>query len=187
MAFSQISDAKTVGQDSSADEHVAYSLEKDAWWRAVQAVSDILVSENLDSWDENLLIGRLTAASFSKDTIDQALTWLQNAALNGQLQQIIGFIYERDLPRMRIENPSEGAFISNRLWKRLETMRLKGIINLETVERLLAGLRSLDCRDWEEDEVWEYISQVAHRDRSGTSLTAGEVSDPIVYRDRPYC
>ena len=66
-------------------------------------------------------------------------------------------------------------------------MRLKGIVNLETVERLLAALRSLDSRDWEEDEVWDFVSQVVHREKFLASTPFDEIDKYSDANIRPYC
>jgi hypothetical protein len=171
----------------STDDSHGDEAKPGTWWTAIEFISDLLILENIESWDETFVFAKLTAGGFSPAVTEAAVTWLQNASLQGRLQEIIGFIQERNIPRTRIENPAEGAFISNKLWKRLETMRLKGVVNLETMERLLAALRGLDCRDWEDAEVWDFVSQVVHRDKYPTSVIYDEFdgyAEPIM---RPYC
>ena len=187
MQFSRSSVSAPVLQGLNADGSGVHKVMELTWWTAVEFIADLLILENIESWDENFIISRLGDGGFSSAVTETALGWLQNASLQGRLQEIIGFIQERNIPRTRIENASEGVFISNKLWKKLETMRLKGVVNLETMERLLAALRGLDCRDWEEGEVWDFVTQVIHRDKYTANIAFDDYDDYSEQAMRPYC
>lgn len=155
------------------------------WWQAVNEITDLMVCEGVEVWDENYICSQLTGKGFDPLVIDRALNWLQEASVSSPSSDLIGSIHEHGRTRIRVENPGETAFFSNDLWKRLEVLRLKGVISLDILEKLLAKLRDLDTRDWEEDEVRRFVNQVVCQ-ASDYSVFPEELSD-LSIEDRPYC
>jgi hypothetical protein len=156
------------------------------WWAAVQFLADLVVRESIDIWNDNYLSSQLCAAGYSLEDTQKSITWIQESSRSGRIQCTLGFIQEREMSRFRIENPTESAYLSIDLWKRLETFRLKGVISIGMMEKLLASLRTLDTRDWEEDEIEDFIDNVMTRNAESYSVG---IEDHSESRDHyhPYC
>ena len=54
---------------------------------------------------------------------------------------------------LRVANPIETAFLSDELWQGLQVCRIRGLLNDDLMERLLDGMRSIDSRDWDEEDA----------------------------------
>ncbi|MEZ4741532.1 MAG: DUF494 family protein [Bdellovibrionota bacterium] len=161
-------------------------FEKTTWWAVVEYLSDLVIREDLDIWDENYIFTSLKEANFSNGDIDKAINWVHDASMIGRIQDTLGFIQERNISRTRMENPSESAFLSAELWKRLNGLRMRGVITLGVMEKVLAALRSVDSRDWADDEISDFVDSILMKELDTCVMNFEDYPE---YQDdyRPYC
>lgn len=136
-------------------------LESQEWWQAVRSIAD-LVSRDGVAVDEDRLIRReLEGRGFSSDGIGKALDWVGLAALSGNLMDALSML-QPSPDRVRVEHPLERLSLSPEVSRALESCRRQGIVSHEMAERLIEGLRTMDARDWEGDEVEAFFAEVLH-------------------------
>jgi uncharacterized protein Smg (DUF494 family) len=129
-------------------------------WDLLKTVSDIMgptfqQSEFNDSHLEMLLAEQ----GFDQDDIENALDWIERVAMSGSLSDVIGMLQDQQ-ENIRVANPLEVAYLSQSLWKRIETCRLKGLLSNDLYEKLLEDIRVIDTRDWEEEDVKIFLAEL---------------------------
>ncbi len=130
------------------------------WWDVVKIMAEYLAcGYTQEDLEEICFDSLLEQRGYSKNSISQALDWLEDASLSGNISDILSMA-NSDGSMVRIPNPIETIGISERLWRILETLRLKGMINSDLAEKVLEGVRGLDSRDWEEDEIEAFIKEL---------------------------
>lgn len=131
------------------------------WWEVVETIVDGMVDEGMDiDFFDGTLKSDLGSIGFNDPDIDRACDWLERASLSGNLTEVLAMIQSRTFEGLRIANPLEIASFSSDLWRRLELCRQKGILSEEMIERLLEGIRTLDTRDWDEEEVSVLLTEL---------------------------
>jgi hypothetical protein len=68
----------------------------------------------------------------------------------------------------------ERMFVSDRMWKEIDRARQREVMNTDLAERLIEGIRALDTRDWEDDEVRSFIADVMADASSGGDANRAE-------------
>ena len=82
---------------------------------------------------------------------------------------------------VRIENPFDIPYLSDEIWQKVESWRLRGIIPYDVVERLLVGLRNMDVRDWDEQEVSGLVANLL---APAFDAQSEEQDDLMVFEDQ---
>ena len=59
-----------------------------------------------------------------------------------------------------MDSPLERVFISDAIWQDLESSRRKGLLSGDTTEMIIEGIRAVDTRDWDDEEVRTFIKDV---------------------------
>lgn len=129
------------------------------WWQGVLAAAKFILNSNIEWHDEESLRRELSGQDFDRITIDRVLQWIAKAALSGQLYEVLGMLVPKS-SAPRVEHPLEKLFISDEVWREIDGFRRRDILTDDTAERLLEGIRAMDTRDWDDDEVRNFIDEV---------------------------
>ena len=133
---------------------------KEEWWDVVCTMAEYIAygysQEELEEGNFDLI---LEQKGYSKTSIQQAMDWLEEASLSGNISDILSMATSTGSMN-RIANPIEVIGVSERLWYILDSFRLKGLINSDLIEKVLEGIRGLDSRDWEEEEISTFVMEL---------------------------
>jgi uncharacterized protein Smg (DUF494 family) len=135
-------------------------MSQEQWWRVIEEMADFVAcgfdyEELEDEWVHQALL----AQGFTVNDIDKALDWLEMASISGSVADVFSMVLPVGVG-MRVASPLEKVFVSEKIWSHLEDIRARGIIGDDLAERLLEGIRTLDTRDWEDEEVSSFIQEV---------------------------
>jgi uncharacterized protein Smg (DUF494 family) len=149
--------AMNIGDD------VVGGLEKcQTWWQAAQAITKLIVTDGVAIENENLIFQSLSAQGFDHTVISKALEWFEKVFTSGNFQDVVGTIHSGLIFGVRIENPTESVFLPESLRKSIETWRIKGFINSDLIEKILASLRTMDTRDWDEEDIHKFVLNIIY-------------------------
>lgn len=129
------------------------------WWQALHSIADLVHRSGIQPDEVRLIREQLTEQGFSTDGIGKALDWMDQAALSGNLMDTLS-MFQPVSDHVRIEHPLERLSIHPLLRRAVYICRRKGLITTDMGERLLEGLRTLDTRDWDEQEIESYLTEV---------------------------
>lgn len=132
------------------------------WWAAVQTIASLIGREGVEADQESYIRTELKDKGFSSQVVGQAMDFIDKAALSGHLMESLGMIYqaEGEYTSVRVEHPMERACLPESLWRTIDGCRRKGILDPDLAERLLEGVRTMDTRDWDEEDVETFLSDV---------------------------
>lgn len=157
------------------------ALESQEWWQAVRSIADLVSRDGVTVDEDKIIRHELANRGFSNDGIGKAMDWVGRAALSGNLMDALSML-QPSPNRIRVEHPLERLSLSPEVSRALESCRRQGIMSHEMAERLIEGLRTMDARDWEGDEVESFFAEVLHV--SVPSLEGKLVSRILGGRDR---
>lgn len=124
-----------------------------AWWDVVKTLSGFIVAGHEE---EDLACAeireKLEELGFEEEDIEMAYEWIDRASLSGTLSESLAML-QPQIQGPRLANPLERAYLSEKLWTSLEKCRHKGLMSDDLIERLLEGVRVIDTRDWDDEEV----------------------------------
>lgn len=129
------------------------------WWQAVETVAGMVACGFDMGGDEDALRAELMARAFSEPAIDEALRWLDQVLRSGTIVDVMDMILPAGAGP-RVAHPVEKVLMSDKLWRLMERWRSHGIIGTGMAERMLESMRSMDTRDWEDDEIRDFIAEV---------------------------
>jgi uncharacterized protein Smg (DUF494 family) len=129
------------------------------WWEVVNAFSEFVAAgieaENLG---DHSVYDALRSMGFQSDDIETAYEWIERASLHGSIDEVFSMF--QPVLLNRVSSPVEQLFMSETSWTKIESLRVKGIVSLPTIERILISLRNIDSRDWDEDDMDAYLKEV---------------------------
>ena len=135
-------------------------LAEETWWKAVRSIAAIFRAQNDGSqFNEFQIREALEEQAFSSDVIEQAFDWIEKATLSGNLVESLAML-EPPPSLIRIQSTLESLYLPQRIRNRIETCRLKGFISQDVIERLVEGLRTLDSRNMDEDELTHLLAEL---------------------------
>lgn len=137
-----------------------------SWWDAVREVASMVVRDGLHQADEGMMRRVLLDSGFGEDAILQAFDWIDHAERSGNVLEALVMLAPRP-DGIRVAHPMERMFVSDRVWKEIDRARQREVMNTDLAERLIEGIRALDTRDWEDDEVRSFIADVMADTSSG--------------------
>lgn len=116
----------------------------------------------LDATNENLIREYLEGSGYEQVLVDDTCEWLNLVFLSGRSSEVLDMIQQQDIDGLRVENPSDQQYLSDKIWRKISSWQMRGILPSDVVERLLIGLRNIDVRGWEEEEVSELVANLIY-------------------------
>jgi uncharacterized protein Smg (DUF494 family) len=144
-----------------------------SWWDAVREVASMVVRDGLHQADEGMMRRVLLDSGFGEEAILQAFDWIDHAERSGNVLEALVMLAPRP-DGIRVAHPMERMFVSDRMWKEIDRARQREVMNTDLAERLIEGIRALDTRDWEDDEVRSFIADVMADASSGGDANRAE-------------
>ncbi|MBF0440323.1 MAG: DUF494 family protein [Oligoflexales bacterium] len=139
------------------------------WWKIVQIVADLMRSDFEEvefAWDH--MKTDFLEKGFDVEDIERASQWIEKVAASGHFLEIMSMLKPQG-QGTRIASPLEIACLPKKIWNRIEICRKRGILSNELVEKVLEGMRILDTRDWDEEEVSIVLAELLSTILPGTS------------------
>lgn len=151
------------------------------WWQALHSIAELVHRTGIQPEEVRLIREQLTEQGYSTDGIGKALDWMDQAALSGNLMDTLS-MFQPVSDHIRIDHPLERLAIHPLLRRAVFICRRKGLITQDLAERLIEGLRVLDTRDWDEQEIESYLTEVLTALPVGPS--ASDLAAMLVGRSR---
>ena len=123
-------------------------------------IANFLLLDGHEPTDEDLIREFLSDQGYDEDTIDLTLEWLADVVRSGKATETLDMIQQSGITGIRVENPFDKPYLSDIIWNKIESWRIRGILPADVVERLLVGLRNMDVRDWDEEEVRSLVANL---------------------------
>lgn len=143
-----------------------------------QNLADFIISQGHEATDEDIIRDYLFGCGHSEEMVDSTCEWLEMVIRSGKATETLDLIQQTMVAGVRVENPFDRPYLSDKLWKKIESWRLRGILPADVVERLLVGLRNVDVRDWEEEDVKDLVANLL-----APAFNDPEIEDLKVYEN----
>ncbi len=130
-----------------------------SWWDAVREIASLVVRDGLHQADEGVMRRALLSSGFEEEAIIKAFDWIDHAERSGNVLEALVMLAPRP-EGIRVAHPMERMFVSDRLWNEIGRARQREVMNTDLAERVLEGIRALDTRDWEDNEVRSFIADL---------------------------
>lgn len=129
------------------------------WWPVVLEVAQLMMEGWTESevFDEKLTTELIDRGYLTVD-IERAIAWLEMTKNSGFFAESIGMLQPSYLGQ-RIMSSYETLGLPKTAISAIDSLRNKGIISPDIVEKLIEGLRVVDTRDWDDDEVLRVIHE----------------------------
>jgi Protein of unknown function (DUF494) len=122
----------------------------------IEAMADLVCCHGFSTEEDGLLRAHLLEKGFEIETIRQAEAWCDRAQATGSLVDVLSaFVPSGN--GTRLSSPLERVSVSDEVWDAISHCRRTGVISTDLAERLLEGARAMDTRDWDDDDVREFI------------------------------
>ena len=156
-------------------------LNPEDWWPVIEAMAEMIACGlEHEELDEELVKTSLLQQGFSPVRIDRALDWLETASVSGQVAEVFSMLVGSN-KGLRIRSPLEAVCISEKMWMQFHDIRARGIISSDFAERILEGMRAIDTRDWEDEDVQVFFREII----SATLPHASEQLVERILKNRP--
>lgn len=130
------------------------------WWGVIKAMASLVSSGYEESeLTESHVRHELAGHGYSQKEIDRACEWIDKALQSGTLNECLSMLDEH-VEATRLNNPIETICLSEKVWSRLDQCYQKGLLSRGLIERVLEGVRFVDTRDWEDDEVASLMAEM---------------------------
>ena len=128
-------------------------------WNVILEIAKIVTNDGCSLHDENLLQQKMREKGFEKEEISYAMDWFDRAQLSGNITEIMSMI-EPPIKAIRIEHPIEKAYLSDEIIREISVGFENKFFGFETAEKLLEGMRILDPRDWEDQDIRSFVVEI---------------------------
>jgi hypothetical protein len=125
-----------------------------------QKLANFILLEGHEATDEDIIRDYLVSEGYTEGLVEYTCAWLENVVRSGKATETLDMIQQKSVTGIRIENPFDRPYISDPIWNKIESWRIRGILPADVVERLLVGLRNMDVRDWEEEDVNSLVANL---------------------------
>lgn len=130
------------------------------WVKVIETVAGYVAMGHEESdIFETYIRSALLAEGYSLNSVKEAFICLEQASLTGTLTEVLSMMHPAP-EGARVSSPLEEVCVSDRLWKQIQSLRCRGILASDVVERLIEGIRSLDTRDWEDEEITDLVTEL---------------------------
>lgn len=138
-------------------DHSSYEKQ---WWQVIEALSDyVACGYEYEELEDDLIRFSLIAQGFTQESIESALDWLEMASNSGHVAEVFSMLHPQGRGT-RVASPLERVCFSEKLWSQFEKMRHRGLIGDDLAERILEGMRTIDTRDWDDEEIQSFLFEV---------------------------
>tara|TARA_B100001094_G_C18104679_1_gene757712 strand:+ start:365 stop:847 length:483 start_codon:yes stop_codon:yes gene_type:complete len=130
------------------------------WWKVVKQLAGFIHSGRQE--DELATVevrDELLARGFAEQDVYEAYAWLDRANRSGVLTESLSML-QPQTSGSRVDNPIEKLFFSDELWEKIQSLRFRGLLSSDLVERLLEGMRTMDTRDWDEEDITNLMHEL---------------------------
>lgn len=130
------------------------------WWDVVKTMANFVITgyEEKELTEDYVKNDLLNLGYIEKD-VDEAVQWVKKAVLSGNLSESLAML-QPQVNGIRIADPLEKICFSPRIWAKIDSCRQRGILSNDLAEKLIEGVRALDTRDWEEEEVCQLLAEI---------------------------
>ena len=122
----------------------------------IEGMADLICCHGQSTEEDGLLRVQLQARGFDLDLIRAAEKWCDKVQAAGSLVDVLSLFVPAGVGP-RLFSPLERVSISDEVWQSIESCRNRGIITLDMAERLLEGVRAMDTRDWDDEDVRSFL------------------------------
>jgi len=129
------------------------------WWQAVRSIAELVHRQGIQPDDDRQIRAQLVEQGYSEAGICQALDWMDRAALSGNLSDSLAMIQDTTT-YLRVEHVLEQVSVHPQLLRAVTTCRQRAWLQSDVAERLLEGLRVMDSRDWDRQEIDGFLADV---------------------------
>jgi hypothetical protein len=123
----------------------------------IEAMSDLICCHGMAIEDDGVIREQLLAMGFDLSLVRAAEDWCDGAQATGSIMDVLS-TFAPSGEGTRVYSPLERVAVSDDVWKVIESCRKKGLITLDTAERMLEGARAMDTRDWDDDDVLAFLA-----------------------------
>jgi hypothetical protein len=122
----------------------------------IESMADLICCHGQSIEDDGLLRVQLQERGFDLSLIRAAEDWCDKVQAAGSLVDVLSVFAPTGVGH-RLSSPLERVSISDEVWQAIESCRNRGIITIDMAERLLEGVRAMDTRDWDDDDVRSFL------------------------------
>lgn len=140
----------------------------DSYRLVIETIADLVCCQGFNPEERTAIRAELFARGFELSDIKDAEDWCDQASTSGRLIEVLS-TFSPSAEGTRIDSPLEKLFVSDRIWKTIEDCRNRGIFSQDMTERLLEGVRAMDTRDWDDEELRLFIEDAC----SNPEVTGG--------------
>lgn len=130
------------------------------WWEVVKTMANFVITGYEEKeLTEDYVKNDLLSLGYVEEDVDTAVDWVKKAELSGHLSESLAML-QPQVNGVRIADPLEKICFSEGIWAKIESCRQRGILSNDLVEKLIEGVRALDTRDWEDDEISHLLAEI---------------------------
>lgn len=140
------------------------------WTKAVVSYAKEYFSGYVVETDEAAIVFFLRAAGFDSELCEDVADWLHQCERMGTLAEVLAMY--KPVHSVRVVTAAE-KIIPKKILSALRIWKKKGYISHDLFEKVLEVLRTTDPRDWDDDDVKFFLTDLIENVRNtlGDSLT----------------
>ena len=136
--------------------------------RAVRVVARFFFESMAETLDLDEVSRVLIENEFTQIEIEQTILWIEKLNCAGNIGDTLG-MFDSKAFNNRLESPIENICIPEKIMKTLHSLRSRALISSSQFECLLESLRIADPRDWDKEDIENFIDGVFEGLRQSTS------------------
>lgn len=134
----------------------------------IEIMADLVCCHGVATEEDGLIRGILLGRGFDLELIKAAEDWCDSAQSTGSIMDVLA-TFAPIGQGTRVSNPLERVAVSDDVWKVIEDCRTRGLITLDMAERMLEGARAMDTRDWDDEDVLNFLADACKANHSASS------------------
>lgn len=129
------------------------------WWQAVCSIADMITNGWYLPEQTIEISAALEQKGFVREAISKAIDWLESASMTGDVFGALAITSQSSVNE-RLVHPLEAAGIHPELLRSVMACRRKGVIHPDAFEQVIENIRSLDTRDWSDEEIELFVDEI---------------------------